>query len=1836
MATQSPEQRELALIGKLEMRIALADSDAKLEATLKTYLAPLLLKMASEHVSVRNKVVSVCQHISTRTKPQSIQLPVAALVKQFKEQENSFVRHFDFVYIQQGVGRLTAAEKATLFPLVIDGISNSGRHGPQIFNLLLRLLESFVLPLRGSKEDHDMRTALGVSEQDTSYLATWLGKFVLFVPQKGSSQTCPGLTAEDYAFLSLSGKEALFSPAAGGINLLQAKTLAARLLASGLFTDRERVLPALFAAADVASSIRDVGDDMMKRVLPATDLEDEMLVKRLFDLYFGKDGAPRVPAPLRMKILSLLSKSPKSTTFANHIMKVVNDGISNTSMDNEDVVMSNGPVSNSNTGREATKLRTAIFAYINFVARNGSADTLHAIAQPVVGKLRDYVENQGWPNPGLNEDLISRAYAFEVIGLLARAGPKSLLVEAEHPSLDLLRWLLDSLARDSSGNSITVSIEESLSTVLSALSRFDLSAEERDVLEGILTEQMMQSADLEGHKRVRSTAYVAIRFTNRCLPYASVKARWINVMGIGATNDRAEVREESERGLSPYWHQMLNGTIGLISSSQTTLPKFEQLVEQFFPGRATDMDLEPMSVARQTRRLHPSSFQAMTSFVRRILFYEALTLADVHMNIDSEWERRVDTAIDSDEKARDIVADYIEHLWHSSPQKVKTILSALFVSLTELASGSGDQLIQFLALSPNELVLVLVDYAKALVPVIQANDLPRRVAAAHTYGILASQLATGHTQQIDEQIKQFFTIASGWQHAVGSASNQVHGAIVVLGYLFSRMHRRGRKVTQMEVFVPFIQTLMDIVTQSRDATTREATYSAIGQLAMLDTVSPSMIEQFVTINALIDKLYDTAKLGNEPAILCLGQLSMILPEQSISDIGSLQYLEDKLHKLHEIRQAEVHFTVGEAYSYVASGWTSGALATKLDIGGDKPRGPDRSATLTRIFDQVLADCTTTKPALKQAAVMWLLCLVQFCGGKPEVQTYLPKCQAAFRRCLADPRSLVQESASRGLGLVYEKGSRQLKDDLVKDLVNSFSSDRQSQLAGSVSADTQLFEPGQLPTGDGSVSSYADIMSLASEVGGDSSLVYKFMSMASSNAIWSTRAAFGKFGLSNVLSDSTVDGYLSKTPKLYPKLFRYRFDPKSGASMEVIWKALVKDSAAIVDLHFAAIMDDLLTSIVGREWRVRQASCAAIADLVQGRPIEKYEQYLESIWTQCFRVLDDIKETVRAAAASLARTLTGVLTRTLEADHSATKNAAAMLKHVLPFLLSPSGLESGAKEVQAFSVHTLLEIIKKSNGKTLRPFIPQLVERLLGLLSSLEPEAVNYVHLNAAKYNLTEQKIDDMRLSSIRSSPLMEAIERCLDLLDDETMQTLQPRFEGAMKSAVGLPSKVGASRVLVSLSTRRSAVFRPFADATLKLIEKVILDRNETVSSSYAVAAGYVARLASDKQILRLLTFARGLYFDSEGDRESSIPRRSVTAGEILFAITKHANDRFNSLAASALPFAFVGRHDSHDAVKEQFENTWNESVGGTRAVALYLEEITALCAKYLDSPQWTLKHTAARTVAACVLSLTSIEKELSANVAATLWPVLDKALGGKTWDGKEELLPAFAKFVEAGKDYYSNQPTVAGSILKIAVREAKRQNARYQQYAIKCLGQVARARVDVDLSETVFDIALPLIVDADDNGEMDVDKNPNSDEDKFKDETVAASIEAMFASINPSAAPGSRMTLQLSRAVRQVTALRFPAPGVWRSTYVGLEELFVRLVPHEDSGQVVLEAWADVRPMFLLEPGTEALRLLRASVLVSAAALSPRLKAELQIDVLHLHAAEKSRAVQGRLDMAK
>ncbi|KAH7131968.1 proteasome stabiliser-domain-containing protein [Dendryphion nanum] len=1711
---QSPEARELALIGKLELRIATASTDKKLQDLLDTYLAALLLKLGSEYMASRNKVISICQHVNKRIMPpQEITLPVKKLLVQFKEHADvPLIRHFDILYIQQGILRIPVSERLELLPILINGIAadyqKSPQHASQLFHMTLRLLSHFKLPLRGSKEDTELRGTLQLGDDDATFLSKWFGKLILLTlvrqnqSAEGPAPRCAGLSAEEYKFLTQYGKPDCWDPtASAGLSLIETKALVTRFLASGMFKDHEKLLPALFASADTNSRISEIGDDIMKRVMQATDLEDAKLIEVLFDLYFGSstnDGALPAKTPLRIKVLGLLARSVKTTTFPHQVSKIVEQGLLS--------------IDEIATGREASKLRSAIFSLVNFVARRGASDDLASVADGLVSNLKAFVEDQGWPVPDRDQDPELRRYAYETIGLLAKASPDKILLE---PSLSLLQWLFRSLRDDSSGKDVAVSIEEALSSVLGAFGNpFDSTI--RSKFREILLKYSLSGLSNRSEnpdKFSRSTRYVAMRFANRCLPFDDTLARWINILALsGGKAERHEIIEEGKKGLDPYLFTMSNSLPGINDQQdEVSFPGFDQLVRYIFAQRIDDdeMDIDDQNTivtqARDFREDYPNTLPSVISFCTRVAIHEALVSKGIQYQVSQDWDRKLETLLSTDQRARQAFRDYTTEAEHSRPLAIILRASLDQITRDELTDIGeiGNDFVLLCSLAPEDIWKQgnLLKDLRALLPSILANNSARRAAAGHVYGLLAS-----HPECDIDMIKSTNELlldkVKSWKTAVGAEINQVSGAIVALGYFFSRSH--WRTVSNIEVGHPvftLVELIIDILKDSKDATLQAAIFLCFDQLCLFHIMTPSSITKHSKFQDVVDQVHSVAKSGTISAVVALGRLSMIVEENNNEDTkepSDYSHIADKLYELHEIRQPEVHFSVGEALSCFAVGWDSRALTAELDIEHPNqshdpwdaplltPEGPKRETTLSAVLKKTLQGCRQTKPSLKKASVIWLLCLLQYCGHRPEFQRHLPQCQVAFKVCLSDRDEVVQEAASRGLGIVYEKGDRQLKDDLVRDLVGSFS-DSKSKISGTVSEDTQLFEPGALPTGDGSITTYKDILSLAAEVG-DSSLVYRFMSMASHNSIWSSRAAFGRFGLSNIFSDSSVDGYLAENPKLYPKLYRYRFDPNTNVqrSMTDIWNALVKDTSATIDKHFDAIMDDLLISILNKEWRVREACCAAISDLVQGRKLDKYEKYLDQIWDKCFKVLDDIKETVRVAAASLARVLTAILTRSLEAGESSVKNASAMLARVLPFLLSSSGLESSAEEVRLFSVSTLLQIVKKSNAKTLNPHSPELVERLLGLLSSLEPEAINYIHLNASKYNLTEQKLDDMRLQSVRASPLTESIERCLDLADADTMKEMVPRIEVAIKNAVGLPSKVGCSRILVTLSTRHNFLFKPYADGFLKLVQKYVHDRNETVSSSYAAAAGYVSRLVSDKQLMSTIAFCHKLYFESEDDKNRLI------AGDIVLSISKNATDRFNSFASDLLPFIFLAKHDSHTVVKQLFNDTWSDNVAGSRTVLLYLKEIVALADKYLESPKWVLKHTAAKTIADTVVSITAATEEIGEANARILWPSLDKAMGGKTWEGKEVVLEAFVRFVERGKSLWNSDTKVAKQIEKVAIREAKRQNKAYRPFALESLGKIVRARTDLELSISVIEIVetvLDEVLASEDGGEkMDVD----------------------------------------------------------------------------------------------------------------------------------------------------
>ena len=1691
-ADTSLEARELNLVGKVEMRFALADTDTKLQTLLATYLAPLLLKLASDHAAVRNKVIAVCQHISNRLKSSAtVTLPVHALLKQFQEVENGFVKQLDLMFISLGLERISAEDGIELLPDLMrvatpeqwdasmwwsDEQPPPGQRIWHIaFHYLLRLLPSWQMPDRGSKEDDALREQLALSSGMDDILAYYLGKFLLYdgsnsrmlvtrddggIPDSTSRRNV-GLSASEVRLMSKFDDDSATAP---GARLSQTKTAIANLLFTAVFTDSHRFIPAVILSSDTTNlTAFRIGDTMFKQC--DFDLESLDNIERMISLYHGVDSRFPPRAKLRMRILALLTKSKAVTRNSNAVLNIMKQQLFSES---------GTPAS----GLEATKLRSAMFSFLTWVVRMGDDKDLRQIAPEARESLRDFIETQGWPNPDTTGNGLShaevelRSRAYESIGILAAK---------LNPGVDLVKWLFTSLRCDLSGSQIHVSIEEALGRVLNVFA--GRSPDAVDAMKPMLlwnTTAEIGDVDPEyGYQTRRSTRFAAVRYANRCLAFADVDGRWIDLLAVGGISERQEMVEEGNKGLDPYWYQMANPRALFADDGSLKcleFPDFRSLVNKVFGGQ--DMSLameEPQGLSRNT--LAPAVL-----FCRNILVVEALKDTANAISIEPDWERRIDALISANKEARSALKT---HLRQVDPSPLSQFLEAALLGTSLNLGRCGEVAVELCSLCSNNVLSHISSQGFGRVKgAATSNNLLTQTQAARVFGVLSS-LPAHRDRETD--MEAMVKACENWAESVGQQMNELRGSLLGVAFLITRLSLRQHAEESGIHAERFTKLMSNILVNSRDNALRDAVSTAVGQLCLC---LPQETQLDIGADDNIEALVKDAKKEQVAAVAALGRLTWA---SSVNGrLASVDKLVEHLYALHDIKRPELHFAVGEALAVAAAGWKSTSTIAEFDVDAELPLQSEDQTLLQSILAKVIGNCQATKPSLRKASAIWLLCLVQYCGTEEAVRSQLRRCQVAFARLLSDRDEVVQESGSRGLSLVYEMGDKNLREDLVRDLVQSFTNTNTSKvMGGSVTEDTELFDAGALPTGEGSITTYKDIVSLASEMG-DPSLVYRFMSLASNNAIWTSRAAFGRFGLGNVLAESS---YLTENKKFYPKLYRYRFDPNPNVqrSMNEIWKALVKDPNAVIDQNFDAILEDLLKSILGKEWRVREASCAAIADLVQGRDVEKYEKYLNDIWGVAFKVLDDIKETVRLAAMTLCRTLTNLLIRNLEVGEGTTKRAIKLLEHAMPFLLRQ--LESGAaKEVQEYAIITLLQVVKKSPSRALRPFAPVVLETLVNSLSSLEHESINYLHLNADKYGLTAEKLDKMRVSSMNSSPVTEAIDRCLESLDSSTGESemftkeAMNRLEGTFKTVIGLPSKIGLSRVLVTLTVRHSMLFRPYADRFVQLVRKNILDRNETVSVAYSMALAYLMRLASDKQVMETILHAQALYFASE-----ETPHRIVSA-EIVQAISKVSNDVFLRFATAFLPFAFIGRHDDVDDVKSRFDQAWKDNVGGSGAVALYLTEIVDLITRNINSTRWTIKHACCLAVADLASSMQG-QSQYSTVQARAIWPILEAALAGKTWEGKEKVIAAFPKFVKASKCLWTEEK-IWKQMKTIIFREARRTNATYRSPAISALGDFAETRADVDLSAEIIPLVVNVVEEtaAEDQDRMDVDsKEPSA-----------------------------------------------------------------------------------------------------------------------------------------------
>lgn len=1587
---------ELKLIGQVELRLALATTDAQLEKALGQFLGPLLLKLASPYPQSRDAVLKIIGDILPRIKTAaSVKLPWQSLLQQIKEprlaadQDPLAVRIYSALFLQMAITRLTPENQVEVIPQLLLGISQySPTIQAKLFAIFIKILPE-VYP--------DTFTLL-VDENDANWLRNHVAQVYMLTPSLGDvARATPGLSVADTRFYGVDAGHTWTQP-----ELTQTKSKLLKFI--DYLPEDCRPLPLLIATTDPLSLVSDPATTKWKKLplpLKTAFANDANTIEYLVQLCTGTAQFPPLEIRAVTAVVAEICQSPHAQTTPGFDQLV-----------QRAIELNHRP------------LKSLVLQYL----------VRHPVLAPLAQLMTANVKEEIVQAEAKHTPPAQIAMLYEAYGHLLTANDGEAV---DYDAIDFLFRQLDTSA---------IELRQTISEVLGRLTRYLGQFNQGNQLRTLLKRAILAPQDL-------ALRFMAVKYLNLAFPFDDAEARALCVVA-ALTSKRLDTLEEAQRGLHPHWFalQLSANTTEFVSTAQL-LGHGAQVT---FPDLLEYMEVITNSDFGIDERL---AYLAL-EFAVKIVVMTAVKGHKTVVVVDDDWETRVTRALATDQAVRRHVANYL----NQQLQPLKLWFDCVIKVMAQHPEKYAEMVYTMVSMAPPTLISGLVEYLPQLVAMGDRGGVP----VASVVAIVALE-PLAPTSQI-------------WDQLEGRPVVQT----ALLGRLYLRQlpHRLNVDISGLEANLRAMWLGPSGANQALESLSQLARFGAIQRFSLEFTVEA------------LDMIKAKVKKHNETAVTALGDWSLAFPEES---------LEPVIYDSLAAKQVEFVFALGEALAATVGGWYAVNVRRKLDIIGADPTtymAFPQPQKLSDAVAKVLEFARHTRPLLRRAACIWLLSLVEFCGHLPQIQERASDLQIAFMRFIADRDDLVQEAALRGLAQVFELGLKDMKDTLVKQLLKLFTDANalRKLTAGSVDEDTELFDTAELQTGDGgAVHSYRDVLNLALDVG-DPSLVYKFMALAQQRALWLLRRGMA-FGLGAILSKVLLDDMLSLNPsmalKLVPKLYCYRFDPYTlvASVMTQIWKMVVGDDSAVIAQYFDAIVAESLKGMSDKEWRTREAATTALALVLASARPQRYFDKLPDIWTMAFRAMDDIKDSVRKQGDQLAKQLAGVVVRLVEA---LAPGAETALDTVIPFLLGTRGLGSDADDVRQFALDTVIRLCGR-DSPIIRKYVPDLIDQLVHLMLTLEPQVVNYVYLNADKYGLDKLALDQQRLSGVGRSPLMDAVDKLVSLVDDDVALALVPKLMALAKLTVGLPSKVGCAKTMVLLATRRPAQVAPFAERALAVCGRQGRDGNLVVALAFAGAAGHWARLAPVALVARYVDDVAARFYGADDDDDRT---RSAMA---IDSLAKYGGgDRVLAVALAVLPLLFVAKYDGGGA-GAIFERVWDEHTSSAlRGVRLYYDEIVSAISAHSRLASYHTRRTMAR--AALAVALATTDGALSAAQIKPLLAMLIDANQGKLWDGKHLFFDALVTVAIANGEALDE--TTLTAITKVVATEAKRRTKLYQKHALITMGRfVGKFNLLVDEYIELMTTALSDKYLHDD----DSDDSDDSDDDDGKAMDVDARENIKF-----------------------------------------------------------------------------------------------------------------------------
>ncbi|CAD6258432.1 unnamed protein product [Miscanthus lutarioriparius] len=941
-------------------------------------------------------------------------------------------------------------------------------------------------------------------------------------------------------------------------------------------------------------------------------------------------------------------------------------------------------------------------------------------------------------------------------------------------------------------------------------------------------------------------------------------------------------------------------------------------------------------------------------------------------------------------------------------------------------------------------------------------------------GIASSALSTSSAPSLLSEL------TSTLSQNRSSRFENYHGVLCAIGYL------TAGALKQSYISEDMVKNVVDILVKvviSEGSTLASVAMESLGHIG-LRCALPS-INQNSSTGTLLSVLRERlTKLLSENDTKAQQKILVSLGHISWNEM-SFPHLNDALDLIFSLSRSKVEdvlFAAGEALSFIwgevpvtadvilETNFVSLSQATNYLTGDaslvssnsyeksacEEAHSVARDEIIKKLFETLIY---SSRKEERCAGTVWLVSLTMYCGRHKKILELLPQIQEALSHLLGDPNELTQDLASQGMSIVYELGDASMKEELVHALVNTLTGAARKKKAIKLMEDSEVFQEGTIgnnPTG-GKLSTYKELCSLANEMG-QPDLIYKFMDLANYQAALNSKRG-AAFGFSKIAKQAgeALQPYLHT---LIPRLVRYQHDPDKNIqdSMVHIWKLIVSDPKKAIDEHYDAIVEDLLVQSGSRLWRSREASCLALADIIQGRRYNQVCKHLRKIWTTTFRAMDDIKETVRTAGDSLCRAVSSLTIRLCDISLTSTSDANETMNIVLPYLLS-EGILSKVPSVQKAAISLVMKLAKGA-GPALRPHLPELVSCMLECLSSLEDQRLNYVEMHAGNVGIRTDKLESLRIAVAKDSPMWETLDICIKIVDKNSLDLLVPRLAQMVRSAVGLNTRVGVASFITLLVQRVMVDIKPFTTILLKLLYSAVLEeRSSAAKKAFASSCATVLKYASLPQAQKLIEDTTSLHSGGKNDQLS---------GAILIkAYLSNAADILGGYNAVVIPVIFVSRFDDDKDTSALYEELWEDIPTSERVtLTLYLPEIVSLLCDGMSLSSWAGKRKSAKAIK----KLCDILGEpLSAHYQNILKSLL-KELPGRFWEGKDAILDALASLCSCCHVAITAEDSSLPSVILNAVCAAcSRKSKLYREAAFLCLHKVIAAFRDPGFFNSVF-----------------------------------------------------------------------------------------------------------------------------------------------------------------------